>query len=137
MRDITFYNKDIASKITAESLVGKTLASFGLPDLKVIRLLPTNLPAIESNELRLDNLFELEDGSVAIVDYESVFTKTNFVKYLNYIARVLRRYSNDKRLDNKIYTKETLTEEELAQLMILPLTVKGKKQEYIQLPLRQ
>lgn len=75
MGDISFHNKDVASKITAESMVGKTLAPFGFPDLKVVRLLPTNLPAVESNELRLDNLFELEDGSIAIIDYESVFKK--------------------------------------------------------------
>lgn len=181
MGDISFHNKDIASKITAEALVGKTLAPFGFPDLKVVRLLPTNLPAVESNELRLDNLFELEDGSIAIIDYESVFTKTNFVKYLNYIARVLRRYANEKKLENvrkirvlviytadvewaqevydlgdmilnvesvylvkqnsdaicerleqRVYAGEVLTEEELAQLMLLPLTVKGEKQKYIE-----
>lgn len=84
MGDIAYQNKDIASKLTAEMLVGKSLAPFGLPDLKVTGLLPTNLPVIESNELRLDNLFLLDDGSVAIIDYESVFTKENFVKYSNF-----------------------------------------------------
>ena len=61
---------------------------------KVIGLLPTNLPAVESNELRLDNLFEMEDGAVAILDYESEFSRENFVKYLNYVARIMRRYAN-------------------------------------------
>lgn len=61
MSDIAYQNKDITSKVTAESLLGNSLAPFGLPDLKVIGLLPTNLPAIESNELRLDHLFLLED----------------------------------------------------------------------------
>lgn len=80
-------------------MVGKSFAPFGLPDLKVTGLLPTNLPVIESNELRLDNLFLLDDGSVAIIDYESVFTKENFVKYLNYVARVVKRYADRKQLE--------------------------------------
>ena len=92
MPDIAYQNKDIASKCNCESLVGRTLAPFGRPDLKIIALLPTNLPAVESNELRLDNLFLLSDGSIAIIDYESKFDRENFVKYINYIARVLKRY---------------------------------------------
>lgn len=39
--EIAYQNKDIASKIKA--------------------VLPTNIPAIKVNELRLDNLLELED----------------------------------------------------------------------------
>ncbi|MEF9940625.1 MAG: hypothetical protein RR768_10995 [Clostridium sp.] len=72
MSDIGYQNKDIAAKTMADTLKGKSLAAFGLPQLRIIDILPTNLPAIESNELRLDNLFLLNDGSVAIIDYESV-----------------------------------------------------------------
>lgn len=183
MGDIAYQNKDIASKVTADHLVGKSLAPFGLPDVRVLDTLPTNLPVIESNELRLDHLFLLEDGSVGIIDYESVFTKENFVKYMNYVARIMKRYAEQNKLEELkhvkvliIYTadvewameeydlggvsirveasylvnqdtdiiyqklhcrighKERLTEEELAQLMLLPLTVKGKteKQRYIE-----
>ena len=57
MGDITYQNKDVASKTTSERLIGKSLAPFGLADLRIVDILPTNLPAIESNELRLDNLF--------------------------------------------------------------------------------
>ena len=162
----------------AETLKGKSLAAFGLPELKIVDILPTNLPVIESNELRLDNLFLLSDGSLAIIDYESSFSRENFVKYLNYIARVIRRFAIRRelkdlkqlkmvviytadveraeerydlgglilvvesaylihldgsqiydRLKNKIDVGEKLTEEELMELMILPLTVKGKKRK--------
>lgn len=99
MGDIAYQNKDIASKMISERLIGKRLAPFGLPNLHIVDILPTNLPAIESNELRLDNLFLLSDGSLAIIDYESEFDRENFVKYMNYIARVLKRYSINKRLD--------------------------------------
>lgn len=183
MGAIAYQNKDIASKLTAELLVGNHLGPFGLPEKKVVGLLPTNLPAVESNELRLDNLFEMEDGAVAILDYESEFSRENFVKYLNYVARIMRRYANQKSLDQLkklkilvIYTAdvsqaqeiydlggvviqveasylihqntkeiygrlkekvsggEELNVTERMELMILPLTIKGKKekQEYIQ-----
>ena len=183
MGGIAYQNKDIASKLTAELLVGNYLGPFGLPEKKVVGLLPTNLPAVESNELRLDNLFKMEDGAVAILDYESEFSRENFVKYLNYVARIMRRYANQKSLDQLkklkilvIYTAdvsqaqevydlggvviqveasylihqntkeiygrlkekvsggEELNVTERMELMILPLTIKGKKekQEYIQ-----
>lgn len=178
MEEIAYQNKDITSKLMAETLKGKSLAAFGLPELKIVDILPTNLPVIESNELRLDNLFLLSDGSLAIIDYESSFSRENFVKYLNYIARVIRRFAirrelkdlkqlkmvviytadverAEERYDlgglilvvesaylihldgsqiydclkNKIDAGEKLTEEELMELMILPLTVKGKKRK--------
>ena len=178
MNNIAYQNKDIASKMMGDALVGKSLAAFGLPDLHVVGVLPTNLPAIESNELRLDHLFLLNDGSLAIIDYESDYDKKNFSKYLSYIARVIKRYVQQNRQDElvqikmvviytadvekaeqvydlggvvlnveaaflveqdtddiykalrtKIERKETLTDEDLMQLMILPLTVKGSEQK--------
>lgn len=183
MEEIAYQNKDITAKVMAETLIGKSLAAFGLPKLKIVDILPTNLPAIESNELRLDNLFLLSDGSLAIIDYESSFDKENFVKYLNYIARVIKRFAVRKelgllksvkmvviytadveqaeevynlgglilvvesaylvhldsseiyfRLKQKIEAGHILADEELMELMILPLTVKGKenKQELIE-----
>lgn len=178
MEEIAYQNEDITSNLMAETLKGKSLAAFGLPELKIVDILPTNLPVIESNELRLDNLFLLSDGSLAIIDYESSFSRENFVKYLNYIARVIRRFAIRRelkdlkqlkmvviytadveraeerydlgglilvvesaylihldgsqiydRLKNKIDAGEKLTEEELMELMILPLTVKGKKRK--------
>ena len=180
--EIAYQNKDVASKVTGEALLGSSLAPFGLPHIKIVDVLPTNLPAIESNELRLDNLFLLEDEAVAIIDYESAYSRENFVKYLNYAARVVKRYAVQKRLpqlkklriiviytadvekastefdlegvlvrvepaflvnldteeirkklEEKISRKEPLDVEEQMQLMVLPLTVKGKerKQEMI------
>ncbi len=52
MSDIAYQNKDITAKVMGETLKGKSLAAFGLPHLKVVDILPTNLPVIESNELR-------------------------------------------------------------------------------------
>ena len=76
----------------AEEFKGKTFAVYGIDVPKIKRVGPTNLPAIEVNELRLDNLFELEDGSYAIVDYESRYAEENKNKYLGYIARMLKGF---------------------------------------------
>jgi hypothetical protein len=61
---------------------------------KIVSVEPTNLPAIEANELRMDNLFLLEDGSYLLVDYESVYDEANKVKYLGYVVRVSQRLYN-------------------------------------------
>ena len=92
MPDIAYQNKDITSKILGEKLKHKSFAAYGLHTPKILQVLPTNLPAVEANELRLDNLFLLEDGSLAMVDYESDYRYEDKVKYLNYLARAIKRY---------------------------------------------
>lgn len=145
---------------------------------KIVDVLPTNLPTVEANELRMDNLFLLEDGSIAIIDYESVYNEENKIKYLNYIIRVLKRYIKKgiqniilhmiviytadveprktqatfdagcvrltieeaflsqlpsetvrRNLEEKVESGITLTEDELMQFIILPLSYKGKEQK--------
>lgn len=89
---IAYQNKDILFKILGQTYKEKSFAAYGI-DLPPIReLLPTNLPKISANEKDIDNLFLLEDGTYAIVDYEAEFKKLNKVKYLNYIARVMEKY---------------------------------------------
>ena len=88
---IAYQNKDITSKILSEEFMGESLEAYGLSLPRIIRTEPTNLPAIEANELRLDILFRLEDGSAAVIDYESGYDEGNKVKYMSYITRVERR----------------------------------------------
>ena len=53
---IAYQNKDIISKVFTESFGSKSLEVYGLHVPKIVGLLPTNLPAVEANELRIDNL---------------------------------------------------------------------------------
>ena len=178
MKDIAYQNKDITQKFSAELLKNKSLAVYGLPDIYIKDLLPTNLPAVEANELRMDNLFVLGDDTLALIDYESSFGKKDVIKYANYIARILKRYESDTGkkfpylhliiifsadiekinpqvldigcmkiwiepaflvgiLTKKIYEKlkikvekgQHLDDDELLQLIILPLTVKGREEK--------
>ena len=93
--EIAYQNKDIISKLFGESLKGKSLSVYGIRDPIITDIRPTNLPVIEANELRLDNLFLMEDGAYAIIDYESEYSDENKTKYLGYIARVSRRMYSD------------------------------------------
>ncbi len=93
-RDVAYQNKDITSKILAEEFKGKSFAVYGVDIPKIVSVEPTNLPAIEANELRMDNLFFLEDGSYLLVDYESVYDEANKIKYLGYVVRVSQRLYN-------------------------------------------
>ena len=178
MGDIAYQNKDIISKVFAENLKEKSLKVYGLDVPKIIQVLPTNLPEITVNELRIDNLFLLEDGTIAIIDYESEYRTENKIKYISYITRVLERYRREgnyniqirmiviytadvsraeteevydtgafslnieaaylselnseeikKRLMEKIYNNETLTDEELMEFIILPLTYKTMEEK--------
>ena len=95
--EIAYQNKDITSKLLAEHFKGKTFRVYGLDIPEIKQVLPTNIPAVKANELRLDNLFELVDGTVAVVDYESQYKKADKLKYLNYMAGIASRYQNEKK----------------------------------------
>lgn len=175
-KGIAYQNKDIEFKILSEGYKEKSFRAFGLELPRIKALLPTNLPRVSADEKRIDNLFLLEDDTIAIVDYEAEDKRSNRIKYMNYIARVLERYEKNRtkikdlrmivvytgdvqkadpimemscftlrmeqvflsKLDGeaifdsirvKTETKEKLTEEELMQLIILPLTDKGKEKK--------
>ncbi|MBR4605677.1 MAG: hypothetical protein IKO41_05565 [Lachnospiraceae bacterium] len=175
-KEVVWQNKDVTSKVMAEQFKEKTLNVYGLDVPKIVQVLPTNLPEISANELRIDNLFLLEDGTLAIIDYESAYEESDKVKYLQYVARVLERYRSEgklkvkirmiviytadvreeqvntvydtgalkmeiqpaflskldsenimKRLRQKVESGERLTDEEMMEFIILPLTYRGKE----------
>lgn len=95
--EIAYQNKDIASKLFAEYFRGKSFRVYGLDVPEVKTVLPTNIPTIRANELRLDNLFEFMDGTVALVDYESEYKKEDKIKYLNYLTGIANRYQKEKK----------------------------------------
>lgn len=186
MSDIAYQNKDIALKYFGDALKNKNLTVYGLPHIRIKDTRPTNLPAIEVNELRMDNLFILEDSSFALIDYESTFGIHDIVKYVNYIARILKRFVRQEdgrnsergrkrlpvihliiifsadisdidpnildvgcmqlkiepvyllrmetekvysKIQYKVENKETLNDDEMLEMIVLPLTVKGKEEK--------
>lgn len=93
---IAWQNKDILMKVLAQTYRGKGFKAYGLDLAPVERILPTDFPAVQASSLSTDNLFQLADGSYAMIDYESEYKKANKIKYLNHIARVLSRYYNEE-----------------------------------------
>ena len=96
-KEIAYQNKDITSKMLAENFKGKTFRVYGLNLPEIQNVLPTNIPAVKDHELRIDNIFELADGTSAIVDYESTYSQNDKVKYLNYLTGIANRYLTDKK----------------------------------------
>lgn len=94
---IAYQNKDIEFKLISETFKEKSFAAYGLHLPKIKAVLPTNLPVVFANEMRIDNVFLLEDDSVAIVDYESEDKVSNRIKYVNYVGRFLQRYYQDEK----------------------------------------
>ena len=92
---VAYQNKDITSKVFADRFKGKALRVYGISLPAVKQALPTNLPAISANELRPDNVFLLEDGSIAIIDYESAYRRENKHKYIDYANKIAARYEKE------------------------------------------
>lgn len=92
---IAYQNKDIMSKLLAELFPKTSFEVYQIQTPQVARLLPTNLPKLQLNELRLDNLFQFVDGSYAIVDYESKYRTEDKIKYTGYLIRILQRYLHE------------------------------------------
>lgn len=91
-KGVAYQNKDIEFKVLSESFKEKSFAAYGLNLPRIKDVLPTNLPAVSANELRMDNLFLLEDHTYALVDYESENTVEDRIKYVDYIARIVKRF---------------------------------------------
>lgn len=174
MGEIAYQNKDIVSKILGDGMKEKSFSVYGIPMSKVKEVLPVNLPAIEANEMATDNLFKLEDSSYAVIDYESTFSEKSKIKYVNHIARILKKYGSNIRLRmivlctsgirhinavldvgclrltvepgylssinaeiilkavrERIENKEKLSDPEVMQLIILPLTEEKKEKQKV------
>lgn len=137
---IAYQNKDIEFKLLSESFKERSFAAYGLKLPKIKEVLPTNLPRVVANEMRMDNLFLLEDGTYAIVDYESVNKVENRIKYINYIGRVMERYyQENKELPNLrliiIYTGDVKTAE--AELETECLTLRMEQVFLRKLPAKE
>ena len=93
--EIAYQNKDIMSKVLAEEFKGKSFEVYGVDLPKIVDSRPTEMAAVEANELRMDRLFLLEDASYMIVDYESDYDEEKKIKYLGYIARLAKTLYNE------------------------------------------
>ena len=89
---ITWTNKDLISKILADTFGAGSFRVYGVNLPPIAEYLPTELPTIEATDRMTDRLFRLTDGSYLLVDFESAYKQKNFIKYLQYISRILTKY---------------------------------------------
>lgn len=93
--EIAYQHNDIVMKMFTDVCKGKSLAIFDSSLSKVKETLPTNLPTIRANELKIDNLFLLENGEFLIVDYESQYKDDNKIKYGYYTLDIYKKYKEE------------------------------------------
>lgn len=97
---ISYHNKDILFKFLSELYENVALLDVfnikfddteDVPKIK--QLLPSEFPAVRADEKRSDTLFELSDGSLLMLEYESNSRIVeNHIKYVEYIHRIMHRY---------------------------------------------
>ena len=89
---IAHQNKDIIFKILSENYKNKSLSVYGLNLPPIKEALPTNLPAVQLDEKRADNIFMLENDTILLLEYESSNDAKNLIKYGHYAFRVTEAY---------------------------------------------
>lgn len=95
---ITYHAKDVLFKSLSEVYKDQALTSYGLDFPKIVRMLPNEFPQVKVDEKKADSVFLLEDDSVLLLEYESNNRiKENFIKYGEYIIRIINRYYRESR----------------------------------------
>jgi hypothetical protein len=89
---VAYQNKDIIFKILSRNYPHVSMGVYGLDLPPVKAVLPTDLPDIKADEKRSDGIFELEDGTLMIMEYESSPDVLQLVKYGHYAFRVAERH---------------------------------------------
>ncbi|MFD1066474.1 transcriptional regulator [Oceanobacillus locisalsi] len=119
---IAYQNKDILFKYLSDLYQNSTLDVLGVKNLpRIKRLLPNEFPEVTANEKRSDTVFQLEDDSVLMLEYESDNNYVeNHLKYIRYVHRISQRYFQKEKQVRRIrivvvYTSEvTSTKNELS-----------------------
>ncbi|MDO5132599.1 MAG: hypothetical protein Q4D81_06420, partial [Eubacteriales bacterium] len=91
---ITKHNKDLISKILADTFGNKSFEVYGIHLPPIRQYLQTDFPDVQVTDRISDRFFLLADGSYALVDFEAEYRLSNKVKYLRYITRVLEHHLN-------------------------------------------
>ena len=133
---ITAQNKDVVSKWFGETMKNRSLSVYGVHVPRIVDVRPTNLPAIETNEKRMDiSKVRLR----IIIIYTADVTRTQTQDMLNVgdvivsttEAFLLELASEEvkERIQKKVQEKKALDERDLMELIVLPLTYKGKEKQ--------
>jgi hypothetical protein len=94
-KGIAYQHNDVLLKFLSEKFKGKSFKAYGLDLPPIQRLLPTNLPVVQADEKRSDNVFLLDKYIILLLEYESQVKKGDLYKYGTYGWRILEAHSGD------------------------------------------
>lgn len=92
---------DIVLKLEAEGLAVALPAYLNLPLAPIARALPTELPQLSLHTERLDSLFELTDGTLLHLEYQSEHRPDTLKRFFLYDVAVVQMY--DRRLRTIVF----------------------------------
>ena len=94
-RRITDKNYDLIFKLVASVFKGRILDFLGIECVGITRVFPTELPQLEANTMHTDFMFELEDGGLLHLEFQSDFTHDTLYRLFMYDARMVAKYRKE------------------------------------------
>lgn len=128
---ISYQNKDILFKYLSDFYKDATLEVFGFGNFpRIKQLLPNEFPEVTADEKRSDTVFQLEDDSILMLEYESNNNYIeNHLKYIRYAHRISQRYFQEEKVIKNIrivvvYTSDVTTTKNELELGSLQINTK-------------
>lgn len=92
---ISGHNTDIIMKATAEMFKDKTLEMFGLKTARIVDIMTTVLPVVETREKRVDFVFLFEDDTLLHLEFQTTVPEDLLRRVAFYGARIVERHNRD------------------------------------------
>lgn len=89
---VTAHALDVVLKLEAEQLATALSSYFGLPIPPIVRPFPTELPRLTLHTERLDNMFEVTDGGLLHMEYQSEYRLEVLTRFLAYDVAAYQEY---------------------------------------------
>lgn len=89
---ITAQALDVILKLEAEQLATALSTYFALSIPPIVRPYPTELPQLDLHTERLDTVFELADGSLLHLEYQSKHRSDTLLRFLSYDVALYRQH---------------------------------------------
>lgn len=98
---------DIIAKYLVGAVPGAAFEAIGIHDAEVVRPLPTELPKVEIRDEFIDIMFELADGRLLHLEFQTT-KERNLYRFLHYDAAIAERYR--KRIRTVVLYTRDVTE---------------------------
>lgn len=89
---LTQHGMDVVFKLEAQQLGSALSRRFGINFPRVVRHFPTDLPVADVHLEQLDSVFELADGSLLHLEFQTEHRRETLARFLVYDAYLYERY---------------------------------------------